>query len=137
MENSPRLSPDGTKVVYMGTEGHRIDVYLSDVTEEGSREAVSINGGRIPFWSRDGKEIFYRTVDGSALMVVDVTTEPALRVSAPRRLFETPDLEVWDVDETGEKFLAVMVPEKEPITSLNVVFNWFEELERLVPTNGE
>ena len=63
-----------------------------------------------------------------------MTYEPELSVSAPRKLIETPNLEIFDIDLTGERFLAVQIPEREPITSLKVVFNWDEELKRLVPT---
>ena len=136
-EDMPRISPDGRRIVFSASAGDGTDVYITDLEREGSRDAVSVTGGTLPFWSRDGKEIFYRTLDDSALMVVDVTTEPEFSVSAPRRLFDTPNLEIFNIDATGEKFLAVQHPEKPPITSLKVIFNWDEELKRLVPTGKD
>ena len=136
-ELNPRLSPDGRWVVFSASDGDGVDVHISDLEKEGSRVAISVNGGAVPFWSRDGKEIFFRTPDDSALMVADVTYEPEFKVSAPRKLLDTPNLEIFDIDLTGESFLAVQIPEREPITSLRVVFNWDEELRRLVPTGGE
>ena len=42
----------------------------------------------------------------------------------------------YDVTSDGERFLMMMPsePDSEP-TQIHVVLNWFEELERLVPTN--
>ena len=136
-ELTPRLSPDGRWVVFSTTDSDGVNVHISDLEREGSREAISVNGGTVPFWSRDGKEIFFRTPDDKALMVVDVTYEPEFKVSAPRKLLDISNLDIYDVDLAGERFLAVQNPEREPITSLKVIFNWDEELKRLVPTGGE
>ena len=54
--------------------------------------------GLEPVWSPTGREIFYRSVDGTRLMSVDMRTDPSLQVGTPRaplgRTVPRPRLEV-------------------------------------------
>jgi hypothetical protein len=92
-------------------------------------------------FSRDGSELFF--FDGQGLSAAPVTYEPTLRVGAPQRLFETtarfpsvPGGRSWDVDPSGERFLMIRAPEAagQQTARIDVVVNWFEELESRVPT---
>ena len=47
---------------------------------------MSIGGGDTAVWSHDGREVFYRV--GNRMIVVEVETEPTLRVSPPEELWE-------------------------------------------------
>jgi hypothetical protein len=76
------------------------------------------------------------------MIVVAVETNPAFRAGPPRVLFSGPYPRlVWldanfDVAADGQRFL--MVRESEPTRSpreINIVQNWMQELERLVPAN--
>ena len=50
----------------------------------GEKRTISTEGGNEPVWSRNGRELFYRS--GDTMMAVDVTTSPG----KPRRLFARP-----------------------------------------------
>ena len=104
----------------------------------GAKTLVSTGGGSSPIWSRDGRELFYR--DGHQLMAVQVDSGDELTVGVPTFLFESSfsgpvfGPHRLDVTANGERFLIV----ESTIGArgeLQVVLNWFEELERLVPTN--
>ena len=41
----------------------------------------------------------------------------------------------YDISPDGERFVMVQIPASTGRGQLEIVFNWFEELERLVPTN--
>ena len=58
---------------------------------------MSQSGGWEPVWSRDGKELYYRNLEGSELMVVAVQAAPALEIGEPERLLDTPRMPppVW------------------------------------------
>ncbi len=45
----------------------------------------------------------------------------------------------YDVSKDGKRFLMIKQVDEQPapVTHLNVVLNWFEELKRLVPTGKE
>jgi hypothetical protein len=84
--------------------------------------------------------LFYR--NGDKMMAVDISLKPTLRAGKPHMLFErqfllspatTPN---YDVSQDGGRFLMVKAAgasETAP-TQINVVFNWFEELKRVVPS---
>ena len=75
------------------------------------------------------------------MMAVDIVTQPAFSAGRPKLLFEglylpsAGNLAAYDVSQDGQRFLMVEESQQEqPPTQINVVLNWFEELERLVPT---
>ncbi len=77
-------------------------------------------------------------------MAVEITTEPAFAAGTPRLLFnagwEVPapgGQANYDVSSDGQRFLMIQASQEqqEPVTQINVVLNWFEELKRLVPTD--
>ncbi len=76
------------------------------------------------------------------ILAVDIKTDPVLAIGDPQVLFrgfyEVTDLtRGYDVTADGQRF--VMFQEQElpmqPVTHINVVLNWFEELKRRVPNN--
>jgi len=77
------------------------------------------------------------------MMSVDISYEPTLGAGTPRRLFQGPMLNgararYYDVTADGERFLVVERASdnvRRTVTEIHVVVNWFEELERLVPTD--
>jgi len=109
--------------------------------DPGGKWQISTDGGTEPLWSRNGRELFYRS--GNRMMTVEVTTQTSFSVGKPRRLFEGqylampfPQLGVaYDVSSDGQRFLMVEEGEQfSAATQINVVQNWTEELKRLVPT---
>ena len=70
-------------------------------------------------------------------MAVDVTMSPALKIGAPRRLFEKryetslalfPN---YSATADGQRFLMIKrIDQGESPTEINVAINWFEELKR-------
>ena len=76
-------------------------------------------------------------------MAVDVETGSAFAAGTPQLLFEAPYIrqptpgsgsQNYDVSPDGQRFLMVLPGEAS--MALHVVLNWFEELERLVPTDN-
>jgi hypothetical protein len=109
---------------------------------------VSNDGGHSPLWSRDGREIFYRS--GDAVMAIPVNPASGFTAGAPKTLFRgvyvslerafsgTRDLDPWDISHDGKRFL--MMKESGPAESaaagihrINIVLNWFEDLKQRVP----
>ena len=141
-EVQPSFSSDGKWLAYVSDEAGRNEVYVRPFANSGGRTQVSTQGGTEPRWARNGRELFFRS--GNKMMVVEISTEPALKATAPRVLFEgryirsgtRPGYPEYDVTADGRRFVMVqpVEPESAP-TQINVVLNWFEELKRLVPTN--
>ena len=52
-------------IAYTSAETGRYEVYVHDLAASGRRLTVSPNGGRLPQWRHDGRELFYVALDGT------------------------------------------------------------------------
>ena len=145
--HSPRFSPNGRFIAYVSDESGRPEIYVAEFAPDGAQikrtEKVSQSGGWEPVWSRDGRELYFRNLEGSELLFVDVQAGTALAFGEPKKLLDTPRLPppIWwgafyyDVAPDGRFLMVLESEERNSPMNLVVVLNWFEELERLVPTN--
>lgn len=103
---------------------------------EGGKWQVSTEGGSLPRWNPNGREVFYR--QGDRLMAADVRTESEFTFGRARELFARySPFGLYDVDKDGQRFVMAdtSVSRKAP-TQLILVQHWAEELKRLVPTEN-
>jgi hypothetical protein len=125
-DDAPIVSSDGHCAAYYSDESGRIEVYVASFPGFRDERRVSANGGGAPLWRKDGKELFYISLDGK-FMSVDVKCGATLETGAPKVLFQVPfpvDVRtiVYSAAENGNKFIL-----GEPIdsnSSLSVVLNW-------------
>ena len=87
-EGGARFSPDGRWLAYVSIESGRPEVYVQPYPGPGGKWQVSIDGGTEPVWSRNGRELFYRS--GNRMMAVETTMQPSFSAGKPRMLFEGP-----------------------------------------------
>ncbi len=139
-EDQGQFSPDVHWIAYVSDESGRSEIYVQPFpapTGGGSKTQVSRDGGNQPRWRRNGKELFYLSLDGN-LMAVDVTEEPIFKAGTPRSLFRALVVRGrresllgvlrWDVAPGGKRFLIDTVrTSSEPLT---VVLNWTAELKK-------
>jgi serine/threonine-protein kinase len=128
-ERSAMFAPDGRWIVYAETEAGRDEqVYVQPFPGPGDRVGISPGGGSEPVWSRDGREIFYRSLDGRRMMAVEVGRTPGFTASMPRQLFEFVGRfrartgafwSNYDVSPEGLRFL--MVEDLATVETLNVI----------------
>ena len=133
-EADPMISPDGAWIAYTSDETGQNEVYIQAFPGPGRKQQVSSDGGSAPRFRGDGRELFYR--NGNKVMFVRIESGADSLVSTPRLLFEgtyVPD--DYDVSPDGERFVMVESDPETAPTRIHVILNWFEELERLVPTN--
>ena len=127
-----QFSPDGEWIAYRSDESGSGEIYLRPFpgTEIEGQWQVSTDGGRHPMWRRDGKELYYHTVN-RRVMAVDVVLDPIPEFSNPRMLFEIPGGNTvgrWIVSADGQRFLFPQNDRPEGET-LTVIVNWTAELE--------
>src|SRR5262249_55567560 len=59
----PSFSPDGHWVAYADTEGGPYEIYVRGFPDSAKKVQITTTGGWLPAWSRNGRELFYRTQD--------------------------------------------------------------------------
>jgi hypothetical protein len=86
----PVVRPTGQQwVAYSSNESGQIEIYVESFPRGGARKVrISTDGGMQPRWRRNGKELYYISLDRK-LMAVDATTGQTLEFSAPRAVSDT------------------------------------------------
>jgi eukaryotic-like serine/threonine-protein kinase len=138
-ETAPKFSPDGHWLAYASNESGTFEIYVQSYPGPGGKWQISTGGGMEPVWKPNGGELFYRS--GTKMMVVDVETKSGLSVGKPRLLFDAGSYSPtpatypnYDVSPDG-RFLMLKPSEQQgqAATQINVVLNWFTELQQRVP----
>ncbi|MBC7894012.1 MAG: serine/threonine-protein kinase [Cytophagaceae bacterium] len=126
VETTGRFSPDGRWIAYNSDESGRPEVYVRAISGQG-RLQVSVNGGRRPVWSRDGRELFFW--EGGRLVAASFSGGDSPRVLARTPLFEGTYVDEFDVSVDGRRFLVI--ERGTSGLSLVIVPSWRSELRRL------
>jgi serine/threonine-protein kinase len=136
-ESDGQFSPDGKWIAYQANVSSRQEVYVSPFPGPGPRRQVSTDGGIEPLWSRDGRELFFQK--GAQLMAVTVTPGAEWSASQPHVVSEGRFLTAsngntsWSINKDGTRFLRIQLVEPErAITHVDLVLNWFSELQQRV-----
>ena len=120
----PRLSPDGAWVAVPSKESGSVEIVVRPFAPNGAAGTqVSFGGGHDPRWSRDGKELFYRT--DWHIVAVPVIDLKQHRFGKPATLFRLPEGAEYDV-VSGKRFL-LNEPVGSATTPLFVIANWRPE----------
>ena len=82
------VSPDGRWMAYHSNVSGRDEIYVERYPELGNRQQISTGGGRLPLWSRDGRELFFSSLDGRQMLAVPVQSGTTLVAGRPQVLFE-------------------------------------------------
>ena len=143
----PTISPDGGSIAYQSDEGGRMDIYLSSLDSSGGVQMVSTTGGWRPRWSTDGGRLFYS--GNGAIWSVEIIAEGGTyKLSSPEKIIEMPpDAHQvhWDFTSDGKRFLFSVnetgddseTATPEGPNTVNIIFNFFTELNEKVPLGKE
>lgn len=129
VELLPTLSPDGQYLAYESTVSGQLEVEIASI-QTGARTQVSIDGGTWPAWGRDGRELFF--LHGTTIMRTAIESRDGQIVARdPTALFTHPDIVLFR--KSGDQFVWLRrTAGPVPLTRVNVVLNWFSELDRSV-----
>jgi serine/threonine-protein kinase len=141
-ERQPEFSTDGRWLAYVSDESGPTQVYVQPYPGPGKRVQVSTQGGVEPAWSKDGKELFFRNAN-RMFMVRFKTDGPEFLPEEPVSLWETQfgtagPVRGYDVAADGRFLVRQEIPnqaeernKKVFPSTLRIVLNWTEELDRL------
>ncbi len=133
-EGDATLSPDGRLLAYLGGRTGFPEVFVTTYPAGRGRWQISLDGGREPRWSADGRELFFWDEDD--LMLVRVTRSDDVPVfSAPERLFGVEGTRLrgrdnYDVAADG-RFLMVQYDARDfarPSSRVFLIEDWVRAL---------
>jgi serine/threonine-protein kinase len=142
-EQRGAFSPDGRWMAYESDESGISQVYVQPFPGPGGKWQISNTSGRFATWSRDGKQLFFETLDGY-IMVTDYTVKgdsfvPGLaRQWSPTQLRDIGALNMT-LHPDGKRFVAFPVAtksEQQGNLHATFLFNFADELRRRLPAGG-
>jgi|HubBroStandDraft_4_1064222.scaffolds.fasta_scaffold02286_2 Tol biopolymer transport system component len=140
-ERSPAFSPDGRWLAYMSNESAGYEVYVRPFPGPGGKWQISTGGGVIPKWSRNGKELFFRTADDKIMVATYTAFGDSFHADKPQLWSpgQFTDLGInsnFDVHPDGKRFAVLKASgtdQAAAVNKVNFVFNFFDEIGRKVP----
>ena len=146
-ERSPVFSPDGRWLAYASDESGAYQIYVRAFPDKGGKWQISSSGGVYPVFSRNGRELFFRTAENQIMVAAYTGRGDSFEADKPR---------VWSVQRIGDSGLGGtnydVAPDGKRIAALmsaegpeaqraqnHVTFllNFSDELRRRVPAAGK
>ena len=145
-ERHGAFSPDQRWMAYDSNESGSYQVYVRPFPDKGGKWQISNSGGVYPVWSRNGRELFFRTED-SQIMVASYTVKGDSFVADKPRVWTEKSiasiglLANYDLAPDGKRIVALMptgTPEYQKAQN-HVIFleNFFDEVRRRTATQAK
>jgi len=143
-EWKPSLSPDGRRLAYLSRESGVPQVYVRPFPDvQGGKWQLSLDGGTDPLWGADGRELFWRSLDGDTVVVAEMTGDPAgtrrrkLAHAPPMARFEVNGSDrMFEVSRDGRRFLFSIQRDRDQSGDLVIVQNFITELRAAIAGGG-
>jgi eukaryotic-like serine/threonine-protein kinase len=145
-ERDAAFSPNGRWLAYTSNESGTYEVYVRAFPGPGGKWQISTVGGYFPKWSRNSKELFYRTEDSKIMVVTYTVSGDSFRADKPQLWspgqFTDRGIGVYNFDlhPDGKRFAVLKAPVTEQDSAVNEVsfiFNFFDEVRRRTATQAK
>jgi WD40 repeat protein len=137
------FSPDGRWIAYQSTETGQDEIFIQPYPLTRAKYQLPHTlDNHHPAWSADGKQLFYIPGPGH-FEAAPITTQPRFEFGAPVALANMPMNDApavrrrYDVMPDGSGLLRLVTGggNNEAARTINIVYNWFAELEEKVPVD--
>lgn len=139
----PAISPDGRWVAYTSNEAGSNQIFVRASPDKGGKWQISDSGGQYPEWSRNGRELFFRTPENQIGVASYTVTGDSFVADKPRLWSEARLASAfntgmnYDIAPDGKRavvFAPVEAPEAQQAQNHVISLeNFFDELRRKVP----
>ena len=144
-EGQPAFSPTEARqwIAYTTNQSGQFEVRVQ-AFPVGKNLAIS-QGGHSPAWGPDGRELFF--LAGNTMMAVAFDPEIGKTIGSPNPLFEKGHVSSpiegilhhgtdYTVYPDGKRFLMRRIPPEDMPRQVNIILNWFTELNEKCPPVG-
>ncbi len=145
-ERHDSFSPDGRWMAYTSNESGGYQVDVRAFPDKGGKWQISNSGGMYPVWSRNGRELYFRTEDNQIMVAAytvkgDSFVADKPRVWSEKRIASLGFTATYDIAPDGKRIVALMpasTPEDQKAES-HVFFleNFFDEVRRRTATQSK
>jgi Tol biopolymer transport system component/predicted Ser/Thr protein kinase len=141
-----RFSPDGRWLAYASDESGTFQIYVRAFPDKGGKWQVSNSSGLFPVWSRNGRDLFFRTLDNQIMVAAYSVKGDSFAPDKPRawsekRLANLGFAGNYDLAPDGKRVAALLPAEGpgEQQAQNHVIFlqNFFDEVRRRAPVGGK
>ncbi len=125
-------SPNGKWIAYTSDQNGRYEVFVSAASDPTQKWQISNNGGGIPRWRRDGRELYYLDYSNRITAVSLEQAGDDLTIGTPTPLFTIaprPQCRPYDVSADGQRFIVDTVAEQESPNAVAIA-NWKARLKK-------
>ena len=125
-QGNSRFSPDGRWIAYVSDQSGTLEVYVRPFPSGPGTWQISTAGGSFPGWRRDGKELYYLSLDFK-LMAVPVSADAKFHAGPPVALFPVRPSgagTVYDVTSDGQRFLVNSLASELGSPPLDLLIHW-------------
>jgi hypothetical protein len=114
-------------MTYVSDESGNDEVYVESFPPGHSKWQVSAEGGTMPQWRRDGRELFYISSAGILMSVAFIARASFVELGTPASLLQV-SRGPYNVLPDGRTFLMPLRHEDERNRTIEVVINWPSEI---------
>ncbi len=137
-ENMPAFSPDGKWLAYVSDESGKDEVYVRPFPGPGGEWQISTGGGAVPIWSLRDSVLFFKAPDRRIMATPFTVQGDSFSPEKPcvwseRQIPDSRLGQDFDLAPDGKRFIVQVLAETPPKQSalrLNILLNFFDELDR-------
>jgi Tol biopolymer transport system component len=142
-ERYPSFSPDGRWMAYSSNESGTFQIYVRAFPDKGGKWQISNSNGTYPMWSRNGRELFFETLDNHIMAAAYTVKGDSFVANKPRlwsekRIGGVPNsVKNVDLAPDGKRIVALIpvgtAEAQKAQNQVTFLINFFDEVRRKVP----
>jgi Tol biopolymer transport system component len=136
--NGLSFSSDGRWMAYSSNESGTDQVYVRAFPDGGGQWQISNSGGTWPMWSRNGRELFFETLDNRIMVAAYAVNGDSFAADKPRmwsdkQLATSGGRKNLDLAPDGKRIATLMPVETEAQSHVIFLENFVDDVRRKVP----